>query len=137
MLVYFSIVIEFAEMERAMIEFSDWLKAELERRKWKPTELARRAELDDGIISRALSGARVPSTKSLERIADALDVPVEEVFRQVGLLPPDEEEDQWVIRMSRRLERLPPELREIAEAMIKVLADRELAERERGHRKKQ
>ena len=120
-----------------MTEFSVWLKAELARRKWKPRELARRAELDDGIISRALSGARVPSTKSLERIADALDVPIEEVLRQVGILPPDEEEDQWVIRMSRRLERLPPEFREIAEAMIKVLADRETAEREHNHRKKQ
>lgn len=120
----------------AIKDFSEWLREELEVREWKPTDLARRAELDDGIISRALSGARMPSTQSLEKMANAFDMPVDLIFRIAGLLPPVTEQEEWAARMYRRLERLPPDLRDIAETLITALYEKENAMKKQSSRKK-
>jgi transcriptional regulator with XRE-family HTH domain len=118
-----------------VMKFADWLLGEMKKKGWSNSDLARESDLSRQAIGYYLNG-RTPDNESLRKIARALDVPIEEALRLTGV-PIPEEADPWVERMSRRLERLPPELREIAEAMIKVLADRETAERERGHRKKQ
>lgn len=51
----------------------------------RPTDLAAKTGLDNGIISRALSDARVPSTQSLVKIAEALRVPVETVYEAADI----------------------------------------------------
>lgn len=119
-----------------MVDFSEWLREELTKRDWKPTELARRADLDDGIISRALSGARVPSTKSLKKIADALDVPVTEILQQVDIIPPSEETElsRRAVALARRIEKLNPDFQELVESTINTLLQQ--SERQKRNGKK-
>lgn len=120
---------------KTKMDFPAWLQNELDKRGWRPTELARRADLDDGIISRALSGARMPSNRSLEKISDALGIPIEEVFSRAGILPPSgmTEHDLWVNRMSRILLGLNSDLREMAEPLLNTL---EQLQRDRDEQKK-
>lgn len=66
-----------------MKEFSEWLREKMGD--MRPTELAQKAELDDGIISRALSGSRIPSPRSLEKIARVLKVPLDVIYDAAGM----------------------------------------------------
>jgi transcriptional regulator with XRE-family HTH domain len=112
--------------------FPDWLQSELDRRGWRATELARRADLDDGIISRALSGARVPSVGSLEKIAAALDIPIEEVLRPAGILPPDKKHDARATELAYKISKLPEPYISIVENMVHTFREGD----ERASRKK-
>lgn len=67
--------------------FSEWLKDELEARGWKPAELSRRGAIDKAVVSRLLSAGRKPGPETCASIAQALELPEEDVFREAGLLP--------------------------------------------------
>jgi transcriptional regulator with XRE-family HTH domain len=55
-------------------------------------ELARQTRVSESTISRIISGKRMPSSRLTRRIAKALHVPPEKVFREAGLLPDSDEE---------------------------------------------
>lgn len=59
------------------------LTAEREDRRWSRAELARRAGIDAADLSRVESGRLVPYPRMLQRLADALEVPPEELLRPV------------------------------------------------------
>lgn len=68
--------------------FTNWLKEEMDKRQWKPSDLAEKSGVTDAALSRILkSGDRRPGPDLCTKIAQALDVPVEKVFRLAGLLP--------------------------------------------------
>jgi transcriptional regulator with XRE-family HTH domain len=67
--------------------FGKWLLKELDTRRWSMRELARRTDVSESTISRIVSGKRNPSSALCRRIAEALRVPPERVFREAGLLP--------------------------------------------------
>ena len=60
---------------------------ELNNRGWSQSELARRTGLNQGNLSRVLSGDRQPGSDVCNAIARALRIPPEKVFRAAGLLP--------------------------------------------------
>lgn len=68
-------------------EFADWLQEELHKRGWDQAELSRRSNTTTALISRILSGERLPGAVVARRLARALHLPPEEVFRHAGLLP--------------------------------------------------
>lgn len=68
-------------------EFANWLRGELEKRQWDQAELVRRSRLDSSQVSRFLSGERKAGAAASMKLARALHLPPEEVFRQAGLLP--------------------------------------------------
>lgn len=68
-------------------EFADWLRLELQQRGWDQAELARRSQTTTALISRMLSGERHPGAVVARRLARALHLPPEELFRRAGLLP--------------------------------------------------
>lgn len=68
--------------------FGDWVLQELNSRGWDQAELARRSGISDAHISRVVTGGRKPGADAVQRIARALRLPAEEVFRRAGLLPP-------------------------------------------------
>lgn len=66
-----------------MIEFSEWLRNKMGD--MRATELAAKAGIDDGIISRALKGTRIPSPQSLEKIARVLRIPLDVIYNAAGV----------------------------------------------------
>lgn len=68
--------------------FSRWLLSELEGRNWSQSDLARRAKVSNAAISDVLSGRRNIGSNLAYAIALAMNVPVEVVYREAGLLPP-------------------------------------------------
>lgn len=71
----------------SMERFSDWLLKELQQRNITQAHLATIAGLGSGTISNIMSGNRKVGTGTLEKIAKALNIPVDEVFQAAGLLP--------------------------------------------------
>jgi len=68
-------------------DFLQWLQGELDKREWTPADLSRKSGVSDGHVSHLLSGSRGVGTRTLEKIAWALQLSKEEVFRRAGLLP--------------------------------------------------
>lgn len=77
-----------------MENMTEWINEELNKRGWTMRELARRAGLGSSTLSLILSGQRKPGTRFCKKIAKALGVSPEEVYRHAGLLPdmPDEDD---------------------------------------------
>lgn len=64
--------------------FAQWLQRQIERREWDQARLARETRSSSGAVSMWLTGQRVPSPKSIERIADALDFDPDYVLALAG-----------------------------------------------------
>ncbi|MGG1879987.1 helix-turn-helix transcriptional regulator [Paenibacillus cisolokensis] len=68
-------------------EFGIYLKQIREEKGWSISRLAQAAEISGSQISRIENGLRgVPKPQTLRKIADALDVPYEELMSQAGYL---------------------------------------------------
>jgi transcriptional regulator with XRE-family HTH domain len=70
--------------------FSPWLRHQLQRREWTPADFARRLNASEGTVSHWLRGERLPRPSSVDRIAEALGLPLEDVMRRAGYLPPEQ-----------------------------------------------
>jgi transcriptional regulator with XRE-family HTH domain len=68
--------------------FIDWLQHELQQRGWNQAELARRSRLTTAQVSRIMTGEQSPGPVSCQKLARALHLQPEDVFRRAGLLPP-------------------------------------------------
>jgi len=64
-----------------------FLKALMWRRKRRPSQLAADIGISHATVSRWLSGADVPNTRSCHRLAEYSGVPVEKVLAITGHLP--------------------------------------------------
>lgn len=73
--------------EELIKEFTDWLQDELCTRGWDQAELARRSQTTTALISRMLAGERLPGAVVARRLARALRLAPEDVFRRAGILP--------------------------------------------------
>lgn len=70
-------------------EFATWLQQEMTQRNWDQAELARRSGVTTAQVSRVMTGDRRAGPTFCRKIARALHLSPEEVFRQAGLLPPE------------------------------------------------
>lgn len=68
--------------------FLAWLDKEMKLRNLNDAQLERMAGIGQGVISNVRSGRRNVGPAVLEKIADALNLPVELVYREAGRLPP-------------------------------------------------
>ena len=64
--------------------FGVWLQYQLDRREWSQSDLSARSGLSTGLISNYINGVRHPSPQSVDRIADALMIDVDEVLTRAG-----------------------------------------------------
>lgn len=89
-------------------EFGRWLQHQLDRREWKPADFARKARVSSGLVSNWLSGARRPNPASVDKIADALVIDVDEVLTRAGHRPalPRDELEAVHARLDPRLRRV-------------------------------
>jgi transcriptional regulator with XRE-family HTH domain len=76
-----------------MNKLKDWILKELEKRDWSQADLARHAGVSRAAISDIVSGKRGLGRDLAVAISEALDTPLEEVYRAAGLLPPKPEGD--------------------------------------------
>ena len=74
--------------QMTIINFAEWLDKELAENDLSQADLAKLSKVDPSIISRAIKMERLPSPENLNSIARALRKPPELVFREAGLLPP-------------------------------------------------
>jgi transcriptional regulator with XRE-family HTH domain len=71
-----------------MNKLSNWITRELEAKGWTQAELARRSGLSTGRLSSAINYQTGMGPDFCKAIARAFSVPAEIIFRQAGLLPP-------------------------------------------------
>jgi transcriptional regulator with XRE-family HTH domain len=104
-----------------MQALAQWIVQELEQRSWRAADLAHRAGITEATLSRILSGKRKAGPEVCAALADAFQVPAEQVFRLAGLLPSvpdaDEQEDE-ALGLFRRLD---APMRQIALGMLRTL----------------
>lgn len=106
--------------------FGEWVLSELAVRRWSMRELARQTRVSESTISRIVSGKRNPSSRLSRRIAQALHVPPETVFREAGLLPDADEEAPGVKEALYLFRELPEdEQRRILLIMRTLLEEQE------------
>ena len=67
--------------------FNDWLLDRLKEKEWSQADLARASGLTTAAISKYING-RTPDDTALSKIAKALKLPAETVYRAAGVLPP-------------------------------------------------
>lgn len=96
----------------ANIEFSEWLRAEIEKRGMTQADLARAAGVSKPHVSLVLNGERNPGMDFLEGVAKALRLPIDEVYRVAGILPPVTKADALTELGTHLLKQLPVEDRE-------------------------
>lgn len=118
------------------MDFVTWLEDELTKREWSRADLSRKSGIASPQITRVLNREQNPGKMFCEGIARAFDLPEEIIFRNAGILPEASEQDQWAAKIYRRLERMPPELRDIAEALIDALYEKEQREKQRNGKRK-
>jgi len=67
--------------------FPLWLQGCLQERNWSITDLARAMGVQTSLISRWMAGKQKPTAESAGRIAEVLQVSVDEVLTAAGLRP--------------------------------------------------
>jgi len=70
-------------------DFGIWLKLQLEEQDMTQSELAEKIGVQPPQISRIISGERGPTTETLIKMADALRMPREKIFRAAGIIAPE------------------------------------------------
>lgn len=103
--------------------FSNWLQTQLTKRDWSQADLSKRSGLHRAIISKVLLGSSTPTPETLESIARGLDVPIEQVFRAAGILPPAPETDEMIESLNHKINALTPGARAIAERLLDALLE--------------
>jgi transcriptional regulator with XRE-family HTH domain len=89
------------------INFADWLEKELTKSKLSQSDLAREAGVTRAAINGILTGARGPGIDLLNGIAKALHIPVEEIYRVAGILPPAPNENKIIKQITHLTNDLP------------------------------
>jgi len=104
-----------------MDSLAQWLSQQLQQRAWRAADLAHRAGITEATLSRILRGKRRAGPEVCTALADALQVPADQVFRIAGLLPPVpdvvEQEDE-ALGLFRRLD---APMRQIALGLLHAL----------------
>ena len=79
---------EYAIMyDELMDDFADWLSAQLKEHSWSMMDFSKRSGISHSQISRVMAGLRPPGDLFLEKTAEALHIPLVDVYRIAGRLP--------------------------------------------------
>lgn len=92
--------------------FSEWLLQEMEERGLTQAELARMSGTSRTSINNVILQIRNPGPSLCRAIADALNIPPEEVFMKAGILPQQQKPDILTRSILAILDKLPKEEQE-------------------------
>lgn len=90
-----------------MDTLNDWLLKEMKSRNWTQAELARRAGVSRTAIGDVLSGKRNMGKDLAQLVAEAFKIPVVEVYRVAGILPPEPNENPIIKQIAHLAIDLP------------------------------
>lgn len=90
-----------------MDTLNDWLLTEMKSRNWSQADLARHAGVSRTAISDVLSGKRKMGKDLAQFVAAAFKIPIAEVYRQAGLLPPEPTENPIIKQITYLTSDLP------------------------------
>lgn len=107
-------------MEAVTITFRDWLLKMLDEKGWSQSDLARAAKVSRTAISDVLSGRRQIGRTLAEAISKGLKLPIEEVYRAAGILPPEPTKNELTERILNEFQDLPTEEQENVWEYIKM-----------------
>ncbi len=121
-------------MSKEDVPLVSFLKEVMRRRKRLPSQLATDLGISHATVSRWLSGADVPNTRSCHRLAEYSGVPVEKILSIVGHLPRVAEEPpvEWPEFREYARHMYPTELDEDLITMIEDLIERRREKRYRA-----
>ncbi len=108
-----------------------FLKEVMRRRKRLPSQLAADLGISHATVSRWLSGADIPNTRSCRKLAEFSGVPLEKILSVVGHLPRVAETGppEWPEFREYARQKYPAELDEDLITMIEDLIERRRAKR--------
>lgn len=106
-----------------MNKFLNWLNQQLDKRGWSRAELARRAKISEANLSVLYKNDTSPGIYTAEKIAQALDVPAEYVYRLAGILTDPTDIPPDITLVVDILKELPPEFTELALNNARALRD--------------
>lgn len=112
-----------------MTDFGNWLLALCAERDWNAADLARRSGLSQPVISRIVNGERKAGVQTCRAIAHAFGIPIDEVYRRAGLLPPARAKTERVARIIAVIEELPEHEQDFLEEWVRLRLDKQ---RKRG-----
>lgn len=104
--------------------FRTWLAQQLAWREWTQADFVRRTGFSSGIVSQWMNGRKVPSSESVDRIADVLGADLDMVLALAGHRPnveardPDDPGEQ-LAGMVRRV-RWTTERRRVIETALRI-----------------
>jgi transcriptional regulator with XRE-family HTH domain len=96
-------------------KFIQWLESQMQEKGMRHADLAKRSGVTPGAISRIFSGERGirVRTETLVGFAAALDVPVETVLMQAGIIPaPVSEGDAFIAELTSIARDIPERYRD-------------------------
>lgn len=99
--------------------FNTWLLEKLKELNWTQADLAHYSGLTKGAISNYING-RIPDKKALLKIAKAIKVPNEIIFRAANLLPKEDKKTELIEEAIHLLQELPIEEQEGIIEFIKL-----------------
>ena len=105
-------------------DLASWLKEELGARGWSLREMARRVGVSHTAIINVANGRTRPSANLCRKIALALHVPPEDVFRRAGLLPPNPPVSPSLLEANFLFAQLPEQEQETLLTMMRALVER-------------
>lgn len=88
--------------------FNEWLLEKMKELDWSQADLSRASGLTTGAVSNYING-RIPGEAALRKIAKALHMSPETVFRAAGILPPEPKKDPAIDEILHLARNLPPE----------------------------
>lgn len=90
------------------MDFLEWLQKQIDDRGWSQNELGKRSSISGSHVSMVMTKRRPVTFEFCKAVADALDMPPEQVLRRAGLLDPllpEVELEDEVINLLRGLSR--------------------------------
>jgi transcriptional regulator with XRE-family HTH domain len=113
-------------MSANMDTIDNWLLTELKIRDWSQADLARHAGVSRTAISDIISGKRKIGRDLAVSIAEVFKLPLEEVYRRAGILPPQPAQDETLYRISHLYHTLKDEASKIrALEFLEFLSEQE------------
>lgn len=97
-----------------------WLDILLDEKGWTPADLSRETGIDSAVISNIRNGKRGTGYDTATKIAHALKLPIERVYRASGLLPPSAETDEETEQIIYESSKLNPQDRAEVIAYIRM-----------------
>ncbi len=110
------------------MEFNEWLSQQITKNGYTPASFAKRAGFSKQAIYNYLDG-RLPDRGGLEKIATALRIAPEEVFK-IAVKGHKKSDDPWADEISHKLSTLDESRKSIASKLLDALMDEQEKEQD-------